>query len=353
MQINVERVVYVVLSTAENAAVQSPLIEKKSFNGIDLVKFICSILVVAIHFSPFLVSDFENAKFINEVIQNCISRVAVPFFFVASAFFLFRKMDVCNIEWDIVKNYAFRLLQMFGVWTVLLVLGNKGHLWYLKALAVAVMLLSICLYFKMKLRYLWIIALILYAVGLLGDAYAGVGVLLRDIPGINILVRGYTVFSTTTRNGFFMGFIFVLMGCSLTQSKFRMKNSVALLGFILSMTGLFAEFYILRRYDIQKDYNMYIMLIPAVYFLFYLACNANLRDRPVYKKLRGMSTLIYFLHFIMRTVANIVIKILYTWAGINLVSYSFLITLAVTIFVAWLIEKLSEKEKFKWLKLLY
>ena len=50
---------------------------KQNYNAIDLTKFICSILVVAIHIKPF--GDNVDFHFLNYGIQNYLARIAVPF----------------------------------------------------------------------------------------------------------------------------------------------------------------------------------------------------------------------------------------------------------------------------------
>ena len=56
------------------------------YPSLDLMKFICSILVVMIHITPF--GEYE---FLNFAIHNYVARIAVPYFFVTSGFLLFRK----------------------------------------------------------------------------------------------------------------------------------------------------------------------------------------------------------------------------------------------------------------------
>lgn len=61
----------------------------RELNCIDLMKFICSILVVSIHTSPF--------KGININLHNgysIITKLAVPFFFITAGYFLFRKIKI-------------------------------------------------------------------------------------------------------------------------------------------------------------------------------------------------------------------------------------------------------------------
>ena len=56
-------------------------VDKKIYNSIDLTKFICAILIITIHISPFG-SNGENSiiSYLNFGIQDYIARIAVPFF---------------------------------------------------------------------------------------------------------------------------------------------------------------------------------------------------------------------------------------------------------------------------------
>lgn len=58
--------------------------EKKSYAGIDDFRLIAALLIVAIHTSP-LASFSETGDFI---LTRIFARVAVPFFFTTSGFFL-------------------------------------------------------------------------------------------------------------------------------------------------------------------------------------------------------------------------------------------------------------------------
>ena len=71
----------------------------RNYNGVDLIKFICAFLVCMIHIPP-LPTQTEDEVFLNKdifgmintLIQGGVCRIAVPFFFVAAGFFLFKKM---------------------------------------------------------------------------------------------------------------------------------------------------------------------------------------------------------------------------------------------------------------------
>ena len=60
----------------------------KSYNGIDLLKFLCSFLVCMIHIAPIQGIELKYSGYINYILQHGICRIAVPFFFCASGFFV-------------------------------------------------------------------------------------------------------------------------------------------------------------------------------------------------------------------------------------------------------------------------
>lgn len=116
-----------------------------SFNGIDLIKFLCSYLVCMIHIKPIVEIDGNLIGYFNYAAQNGFSRIAVPFFFAASGFLLFRKIDLYSINTDRIRNYCHKMLILLGLWTVLLFIGDQVQLWYLGGSVIAVALLTVFL----------------------------------------------------------------------------------------------------------------------------------------------------------------------------------------------------------------
>lgn len=81
--------------------------EHKDYQFVDFLKFFFCLCVVAIHTTVF--SDIDGI--------SAVLRLAVPFFFITSGFFLGRK--IINAEkvevWQITKRYCMRLLRIFIV----------------------------------------------------------------------------------------------------------------------------------------------------------------------------------------------------------------------------------------------
>lgn len=68
--------------------------EKKRNLGIDFTKFVCAIMVVGIHIAPFGIQETNSVLYYaNFYLQNCVFRIAVPFFFVTIGMALFKDKD--------------------------------------------------------------------------------------------------------------------------------------------------------------------------------------------------------------------------------------------------------------------
>lgn len=321
------------------------------FNGIDVIKFVCAFLIVMIHVDPFQTNAL-GLQPLNFWIKDYICRIAVPFYFVSSGFLLFRKTDLYDLDVDRIKTYVFRMIRLLGIWTVLLFRGGHEHLWYMGAVVTAVILLSILLKKGVKLGVIAAISLSAYAVGLFGDAYYGLIKHLVNYPVTKVIIVGFDNLIVTTRTGLFFGFVLVLMGALFAQRRIVINRFAAVAGLVLSFAALFLEVFLLRKYTEPKDYNMMGFLLPAVFFLFYLSSHIQLKNRPIYARLRVIGLLVYFIHmfvdyFVDRAIAAA------AQLGPDFSAFHFMTTVCLTVILAVLIENLSRKDRFSWLKYLY
>ena len=323
-----------------------------NYNGIDVVKFICAFLVFFIHIpllSPSVNGELTALeKSINFGLQKYIGRLAVPFFFTSSGFFLFSKMSTENLDGEKIKNYCFKILRLLGTWSVLLFIGVKDHLWYLGATVVAVTFISLCFKFRINQKCLLLIVCILYIFGLLGDSYHGLIEPITTGSVTKYLYAAWGMFFHPSRNGLFMGSIFILIGVYFSQNKVNIKLRNSVIGFVLSMAFLFVEVFTLNYYDIPFDNNMYVFLLPAVFFLFSIAYTIQLRDSGIYIRLRKIGVLVYFLHMAVNTFVVLGIKGVYRICGIDIKPYQCFIALASTLIISIILERLSHKKNFRW-----
>ena len=78
---------------------------KEEFDSIDIAKFIACILVVGIHTRALSTVLRDNYYFWDA----CIGKLAVPFFFVTSGFFLQRKLEKEKSKKAVIKSQLYRL----------------------------------------------------------------------------------------------------------------------------------------------------------------------------------------------------------------------------------------------------
>ena len=85
--------------------------ESKSVDSVDLAKFIASILIFSMHANA--LGDFRYAAYVLEL----LARWGVPFFFVCSAYFLFRKMLTGRgIDKQTILTYSSRIGLLYMLW---------------------------------------------------------------------------------------------------------------------------------------------------------------------------------------------------------------------------------------------
>lgn len=338
---------------------------KKQYYGIDLVKFIMAFFVVAIHIEPFR-SVSENMNFGALI----CTRVAVPFFFCASGFFLRRKLDMADSIQNYNKtgmSYVKRLLWLYFVWTIIYIPGiviwinndNPGiirivqqcifsgsylPLWYLPALAIATLFI-LQMYKKIKIKYIVVISGILYLVGLFDLCWRNI---IKNTL-FDTMLHQYDLIFITTRNGIFFGLFFVSLGFISHEINFKIKTYIY--GMIISFILLCAEMLLYREYQLAGSYEGTLMSAVLSFFTFNFAKELNLKESNVYIKLRSAGALIYFLHcwgyLTYFALCTYVLK--KTFNSIVGFGYTLIFSLILAFGILWL----QNKKCFQWLKKIY
>lgn len=278
----------------------------RDYGGIDAFRLIAAVLIIAIHTSP-LAGLNETSDFI---LTRVIARIAVPFFFMTSGFFLFYKTDGGTIS---IMQFMKKTAIIYGIsivlylplnfyagttkeWSNPAVLfkdivfnGTFYHLWYLPASILGVFLIWVLLK-KLKTGQVLLITFMLYSIGVFGDSYYGIA---NQIPAIKTVYQGLFYVSDYTRNGLFFAPFFLLMGILLARQTKKPKCQINVLGFVLSTALMFTEGLILHAYNLQRHDSMYFMLIPCMFFLFQLLLSWNVKSKEL---LRKISLLVYLIH---------------------------------------------------------
>lgn len=295
--------------------------KNESYSGIDYFRFIAALLIVAIHTSP--LSSFSETG--NFIFTRIVSRVAVPFFFMTSGFFLISRYT-CNAE----KLEAFikKTTLIYGVAILLYIPinvyngyfkmdnllpniikdivfdGTLYHLWYLPASIIGA---AIAWYLVKKLNYpkALMVASVLYLIGLFGDSYYGIT---EKISCLNSLYTYIFQVTDYTRNGIFFAPIFFILGGFIADNRPQITFGKSFLGFAISLALMLGEAMILHYFDLQRHDSMYVFLLPCMYFLFIVILHFK-GKRLV--SLRTASLIIYIIHPMMIVVIRLFSKLLH------------------------------------------
>ncbi len=255
--------------------------DSREYAGIDYFRVIAALLVVAIHISP-LENINETADFI---LTRIIGRVAVPFFFMTSGFFIFSDIqnDKAKIKSFINKTISLYIISIIIYIPVniyagyfkgnnllskilrdILINGTMYHLWYLPA-AILGGIITWVLMAKIGHKRAFYVALCMYLVGLFGDSYFGV------IENTSILARFYDYIfkiSDYTRNGLFFAPIFFILGSIIKNQRADYSRGSNFIALLISLSLMLAEGLLLHKFQLQRHDSMYITLVPCMFFLF-------------------------------------------------------------------------------------
>lgn len=280
---------------------------KRSYAGIDYFRMIAALLVVAIHVAPFAVWS-KGADF---MFTYCLGRIAVPFFFMTTGYFVlapyvfhkeekrrsFQKFFVKNFSVYVVATlfyvpvswYAGKLPHSVGEFFKKFFFdGTFYHLWYFPAVLTGCLLL-VLLVRKSVLPAL-AFAIPAYLIALLGDSYYG---LIRGVPALKTLYDSMEKTIGQTRNGIFFAPIFLLMGMMLAMPKFRCSRQFSYWGAGVSVCCMLMEGYVSYHMHLQKHNSMYLFLAPTMYFVFQILLYIP-GKAPAW--VRNSSMLLYIIH---------------------------------------------------------
>ena len=286
---------------------------RRGYPGVDRFRMAAALLVVCIHTAP-LASFSEPWDFA----LKTLARLAVPFFFAATGFFLsagriapgprpaglspaVRRFCVktgalyaaATLLYLPVSVYGGKLRGLtFGAFARDVVLdGTFYHLWYLPAAILGVLLVDLLL----RLPGRWTagaVSAALYLVGLLGDSWYGGG---QSLPALRLLYRALFLHMDYTRCGLFFAPVFLWLGAALRDLP-RPAPRVSAVGLAASGALLLGEAFGLRALGWPRHDSMYFALLPCTYFLFICLLAARGPSLPF---LRECSMLIYVLHPMM------------------------------------------------------
>ena len=281
---------------------------KKQNDLIDIEKLIMALMVAAIHIVPL-------SKY-NEFLYPWL-RIAVPFFFLCSSYFLFYKIEKCKIiieKNNVLKKFIVRNLRLYLSWSIVLFpliafmnrdvkgidfvikmlkslffSGIFGGSWYIIALIEGICIVWIFNKNKKLKIFINLLGCLCYFLTAFSTNYS----LLFDNRFIGLMQN----------NGFVPGYLsviaglpWILVGQKLAETRISdiITNKVLISGAVVGAILLYLEYVLLAQ--VRSPINDgYIMLIAIVPFVFLIGIKSNYHIKYA-KIFRELSTIIFCLH---------------------------------------------------------
>ncbi|MEE0872495.1 MAG: acyltransferase family protein [Ruminococcus sp.] len=317
---------------------------------IDLFKLFCSFLIVGIHAEPF--ADFGMFDYAFGI----VTRIAVPFFFISSSFFLFRK----DFSWKRIRKYCVRMAILYCVYSVIYLiadlingtfvlnnflieffLSGYKHLWFLHSSIISVLVISLFVYVLKREKLLYIISGGFYVLGLILFTYYP---LFREFALFQAYHKSQIVTVIFERSWVFYGLPYMAIGYYFSKHKFiGFKSSI--IGLIISVITLVTEG-VVGVYLLHTDSTvLWMSVIPMSIFIFSLVASAKINIRFDTRDIRKLSTMIYCIHKLFLPMIELL--------NLKYHLVVFVVVLLLSILYGLIIVKLSKIKALSFLRYLY
>ena len=284
----------------------------KRNGSIDIFRVIVSMAIVMIHFG--------SGVPIYSPIYNTLGRMGVPFFFIVTGYFYFRKQ--LHNNWN-VKSYCRYMRKTFSLWvfwsiifiprlflvkqdipiTPMIVLRSAfgldvtcGPLWYLIAAVEGLALAHIC-YQKLGVRKMFILLSLAWVCCALGSGYNGI---LPKNSAVDNIFQILTPETSVIAAFFWFGIALFLVKY---QDTFRRLGKLKYLIICTFLWG--CEVVILHQLNLPGGTDMFLLLVPesVIFFSFLLTFTCQISP-AVDKFLCDMSLYIYILQMFAGDLVN-------------------------------------------------
>ena len=340
------------------------LIQKKDIeyvNAVDVFKLLFSLCIVGIHTS--VLSAFSGD--VEWYVMHLVFRLAVPYFFIASAFFygvkIYRDENNKEHRRSVCRDYIRRNIYYFLFWggigliyyILLMVHGGertasivfktiqtavfypKDAMWYLGACFLAVVVITKLWEYN---KLIVLISCLGYIWALLCTSYY----YLIDNTLLGLIVNKYMDVFISARNGFGVGLIYMYLGIMLAKKDNiikKMSTTKLILFFSFMYIILMIEVWNCKGETVLDDSSCFIVLPIVALLLFELTMRLKLPiDNKKSIEIRKLSGDIFFLHpAIISYVGVIAFKVIRNYV------YRYLFVAIICISIWFLTRKINNK----------
>lgn len=317
-------------------------------NGVDCIKFLMAFAVVMIHISAIAHQSYA-------VPIDWFIHLAVPYFFVASAYFLGRKLSavqgVAEREQHLLKHRYRQIFRMFFIWLAIylpVTLWVDIHNSLPVTRDIFNYVRNVVMFgesaYAWPLWFLWSMGIVIYIYSK-AIKYDKSGVIQFCMYGCLVLF-GWCI-ADKTENNMLLRTVNVLI-----QRPFG--------GGMYIMSGLLISDYLRHRpiratpgfVAIAASIILYVFSLPFWELfggvgLFVLSCSLKLPESGIYKVLRSQSQWIYYTHMYVLLLVSTVLSQLYAEIGL----WQLMLP---TLWAAWgmavLLDRLSRHKRCEWLQ---
>lgn len=283
-------------------------VQKCYFPFINIAKLYCALLVVMIHSV-----EIPQGHPIALGIVQCFASQAVPFFMIASGFFVGNKIKAGDNAIKSSLNSIKQWLVLYLIWTLLwlpylvniyvkkypdatigyrvmaiirrILFAGQGVYWYLLVMAEAVVILVVCIRFNKMTLYYFIGVL-----GLIWGLFYDANVMILGFDRLNSII--YALFSWS--NNFLMkGIPYIALGYFISKHYREIKNNT---WFLMLLYGVTSSLMVFLYCEGQERWLIFYPVQAVILFLLVIQPLKYNISEKVAMNCRDISTSVYFLH---------------------------------------------------------
>lgn len=290
---------------------------KKNYDAVDVAKLFFCICIVITHTK--MVRYLPQG--IRGIVNAVVVRASVPFFFVASGFFLYLNVQARGAG-PACKKYVTRMLQPLIIFETIgellfiafklyqgtplskilvsvrreVIFYPRASMWFLQACIVGCILLYFFYRMKTPIIVPVLIGCALFSFALLANNYRFVA----DAIGMGEQIDLYLKNCISPRNGLFYGFLFMALGGAVAEWRLTERLDAGTLAILLAAAFVIYELeaVLLRGTATSDDGSLFISQAFAIPLLFTALCRIEKRI-ACSDTCRRYSTGIYYLQKIV------------------------------------------------------